>query len=171
MKIIVTVDDSDWEVALDRWIAAEEAATLDADMEAAELIGRLTRGYLATFSHPAATTTPSGPGMPPAWITGRLAASVQATMTADSALVGPTSAASSYNGPIGRALELGHTYEAHNATGYMHWFEDGRWHRAREVTHPDHPYLKPMTELAADSGMITEIYARRWAEAQQEAIG
>ena len=151
-------------------MAAMEAAGLEADLEAAELIGRLTRGYLATFSHPPATQTPSGPGMPPAWITGRLAASVRASMGADSAMVGPTSAASSYNGPIGRALELGHDYVAHNRTGYMHWFQDGRWWKAREVTHPPHPFLKPMTELAANSGMVTEIYARRWAAAQASSV-
>lgn len=171
MRITVTVDDSAAEQALTRYVAAMEQAALDASYEAANLIGRLTRAYLATLSHAAGTKTPSGAGMPPAWITGGLAASVRASMEGEWGVVGPTTAASSYNGPIGRALELGHFYRAHNPTGYMHWYEAGRgWVKSRTADHPDHPYLKPMTDLAVSSGMVEEIYRRHWAAAQAESI-
>lgn len=84
------------------------------------------------------------------------------------AVVGPTAAARSKNGPYGRFLELGGTHEAHSgAGGYMHWFEDGTWNKAKTLRKTERPYLKPAVDGAVHSGAILQIYYDHWLAAQQ----
>lgn len=170
MKITVTVHSDKWKAKADEYKDAMRAVTGDASEEAAHLVGRLARTFLATFSHPPMTKTPSPPGAPPAMISGRLAASIKVERDGDTARVGPTAEASSKNGPYGRIQELGGTMTAHSAFG-MRWKEDGVWHRAMEVRLPKRPYLKLATDLAKGTGMITEIYRHRWADRQHEVLG
>ena len=140
-----------------------------ANLEAAQDIQERARRLLTRLSHAPHTKTPSAPGSPPARITGTLAASILAEHDGDDALVGPTKAASSKNGPYGRFLELGGPHAAHNHTGYMRWYEDGRWHRAREIEKAGRPYLEPATDDAIRSGAITRIYFDHWLIAQDMA--
>ena len=102
-------------------------------------------------------------------ISGRLAASVLVQRDGDDALVGPTSWASSKNGPYGRFLELGGEHVAHNHTGYMWWHEDGFKYRSRHEAKAPRPYLRPATNDAIESGEIYEAYWHRWLVAQQMA--
>lgn len=97
--------------------------------------------------------------------TGRLMGSIEASADGDDALVGPTDAASSFNGPYGRAVELGGMRAAHNPTGLMWWHEGGSWHSAVANMMPSQPYLKPAAEHIADSGAAEKIYADHWRRA------
>jgi len=99
--------------------------------------------------------------------TGALMAAIDASYDGDDALVGPTGAARSKNGPYGRAVELGGMREAHNSSGYM-WWPTGVWsdHAARNMM-PSQPYLKPAAQEIADSGAAERIYYDAWLKAQQ----
>jgi hypothetical protein len=139
-----------------------------ANLEAAQDIQDRTRRNLTRLSHAAGTHTPSPRGEAPAAISGTLAASVIAQHDGPDAVVGPTSLASSKNGPYGRFLELGGTHAAHSGKGgYMHWFEDGRWEKAKVLEKAPRPYLKPAVDDAVNSGAVLQIYYDRWLIAQQ----
>jgi hypothetical protein len=99
--------------------------------------------------------------------TGRLMAAIDASRDGDDALVGPTGAAASENGPYGRAVELGGWREAHNPSGYM-WWPTGIWseHAAANMM-PSQPYLAPAVEET--SGSRERIYYEHWLRAQQAA--
>lgn len=142
---------------------------MKANLDAAEDIQDRTRRLLTRLSHSPHSKTPSPKGSPPAAISGRLAASVQAEHDGDDAVVGPTAMASSKNGPIGRFLEMGGTHAAHNPSGVMSWLEDGRWWEMSRVTKAPRPFLKPATDDAVDSGAILQIYYEHWLIAQQMA--
>ena len=151
---------------MDEWLVAAHREGVMANLEAAQDIGDRTRRLLTRVSHPPHTKTPSPPGSPPAMISGALAASVKAEHDGDDAIVGPTAAARSKNGPYGRFLELGGTHTAHTSKG-MRWYEDGNWYRMREVTKKGRPFLEPATEDAIRSGAIHQIYWGHWLIAQQ----
>lgn len=138
-----------------------------ANLDAAQDIQDRTRRLLTRLSHSANTHTPSPKGQPPAAISGALAASVLAQHDGPDAVVGPTALASSKNGPYGRFLELGGDHVAHNGSGYMHWFEDGHWEKAKVLHKGERPYLKPAVDDAVHSGAILKIYYDRWLIAQQ----
>jgi hypothetical protein len=97
--------------------------------------------------------------------TGALAASIDAQADGDDALVGPTDAARSFNGPYGRAAELGGMRYAHNPSGRMWWHDGGSWHSAAANMMPSQPYLKPAVDLAVSSGRAERIYADHWRRA------
>jgi hypothetical protein len=152
---------------MDEWVIAAHREGVMANLEAAQEIQDRTRRLLTRLAHSPGTKTPSPKGSPPAMISGTLAASIQAEHDGDDAIVGPTRLASSKNGPYGRFLELGGTHAAHNPSGQMSWFEDGRWWQMAEVEKAERPYLKPATEDAIRSGAIYQIYYDRWLIAQQ----
>jgi hypothetical protein len=152
---------------MDMWYPAAHREGVMANLDAAEEIQGRTRDLLTRVSHAPFTFTPSPPGAPPAAISGVLAASVQAEHDGEDAIVGPTRAASSYNGPYGRFLELGGEHSAHNSTGYMHWLEDGAWWRMTEIAKEGRPFLKPATDDAVHSGAVHQIYWDHWLIAQQ----
>jgi len=154
---------------MDEWLAAAHAEGVMANLEAAQDIQDRAKRLLTRISHAPHTRTPAPLGAPPARITGTLAASILAEHDGDDALVGPTRAASSKNGPYGRFLEMGGVHAAHNPRGYMSWYEDGAWHRMREVEKAGRPYLEPATDDAIQSGAITRIYFDRWLIAQDMA--
>ena len=154
---------------MDVLLAASEDQARQASLQAAQAIRDTARDLLSLQHHDRGTKTPSAPGEPPAMISGSLWASMTAEMmTADEAWVGPTSSASSYNGPYGRIQELGGLMEGRP---WMRWFEDGKWHRAQEVFLPDREYLEPATRWEVDSGRVWEIYAEHQTEAILEATG
>jgi phage gpG-like protein len=101
--------------------------------------------------------------------TGALAASIDASMDGEDALVGPTGSARSKNGPYGRFHELGGVHDAHNPSGYM-WWPTGVWsnHAAHQVKRP-HPFLKPAVEAIVESGGANRIYYEHWLIAQRAA--
>jgi len=102
-------------------------------------------------------------------MSGDLWASMTAVMvTATEAWVGPTSSASSRNGPYGRIQELGGPMRGNPE---MHWFEEGRWHRSEFVELPDRPYLRPATDDVIDSGRLFAIYEEHQLIAIEEAAG
>jgi hypothetical protein len=98
--------------------------------------------------------------------TGALMAAIDASRDGDDALVGPTGAARSSNGPYGRAVELGGMREAHNPSGYM-WWPTGVWsnHAAANMM-PSQPYLKPAVKEVAEGGAAERIYYDHWLKAQ-----
>jgi hypothetical protein len=99
--------------------------------------------------------------------TGRLMAAIETSAEGADALVGPTGAARSKNGPYGRAVELGGWREAHNPSGYM-WWPTGVWSdRARANMMPAQPYLKPAAEEVEGSGEMERLYYEHWLKAQQ----
>ncbi len=99
--------------------------------------------------------------------TGLLMSAIETDSEGDDALVGPTAAAASPNGPYGRAVELGGWREAHNPSGYM-WWPTGVWseHAAGNMM-PSQPYLAPAVE--ATDGSRKRIYYDHWLRAQQAA--
>ena len=156
-----------WWVAVDDWEKHAHREGVVANLEAAQAIQKRTRSLLSRYHHAPETRTPSPVGEPPAMISGRLAASVDASHDGDDAIVGPTGSASSRNGPYGRFLELGGTHQAHNATGQMWWHEDGHKYHAETIEKAGRPFLRPATDDAIRSGEIHDIYWRRWLVAQQ----
>ena len=169
MIITLDVDSGRWTEAVDNWLTLAYLEGVRANAEAAQVVQRRARALLARYHHRPNTHTTSPAGQPPAMISGRLAASVLVQRDGDDALVGPTSWASSKNGPYGRFLELGGTHVPHNSTGYMWWHEDGYKHRSRVEEKAPRPYLEPATDDAIESGDIREAYWRRWLAAQQMA--
>ena len=169
MEITLDTDPGRWLDAMDNWRTLAYLEGVRGNVEAAQVVQRHARSLLARYHHGPMSRTPSPPGEPPAMISGRLAASVLVQRDGDDALVGPTSWASSKNGPYGRFLELGGEHAARNRTGYMWWREDGFRHRARKLSKAPRPYLRPATEDAISSGEIYEAYWRRWLTAQQVA--
>lgn len=97
--------------------------------------------------------------------TGRLMGSIEVSGEGDDALVGPTTAASSFNGPYGRAVELGGMREAHNASGRMWWHDGGSWHSAVANMMPSQPYMKPAVDIVISSGRAARIYEDHWRKA------
>lgn len=95
--------------------------------------------------------------------TGHLMAAIDAKHDGEDAIVGPTGLARSFNGPYGRAVELGGWREAHNPTGYM-WWPGGR---ARANMMPSQPYLKHAVEEQIRSGNIHHIYRDHFLRAQR----
>jgi hypothetical protein len=162
------VDTARWFAAVDEWQVIAHREGVAANLEAAQAIQKRTRSLLSQFSHAPFTRTPSPVGMPPAEISGRLSASVQADHEGDDAIVGPTRMASSKNGPYGRFLELGGEHVAHNAPE-MVWHEDGIEYRRTFLEKFGRPYLKPATYGAIASGEVEDIYWRHWLRAQMEA--
>lgn len=156
MNITVNVDSAEWEAALDELLMECRAAGRDASVEAANAIQERTKELLTDRWHPPFTATPSGPGEPPAAITGQLAESVVVDESdPDYVQVGPTT-------DYSREQELGGPMRGHP---FMHWFEDGAWHRSREHSLPDRPYLRPATEELIDDGTVEDAYYRHWADA------
>ena len=138
-----------------------------ANLAAAELIRDRARVLLTKVHHAPHTRTPSPKSYPPAMISGALAASMHASHDGDDALVGPTAAASSKNGPYGRFLELGGEHSAHNSSGEMHWYEDGQWWHRAAIRKGPRPYLMPATEDKIHDGSVYQAYYDRWLIAQQ----
>lgn len=164
MSFDIKVDDDDWEARIDQWVPLASEAGRRASEEGAHEIKHAAQALLTAVSHVAGTRTPSPPGSPPAMISGALAGSLAVDMDADGvASVGPTDVARSFNGPYGRFLELGGIHE-----GHMHWTEDGQEHFATVLYKHGRPYLEPATTEVVDSGRLTRIYERHWAEAQAE---
>lgn len=161
MNITVHLDARAWYAAMDELEFAVLEAMRKSAVEGAEAIQGVTRGLLTAKGHAEFTKTPSAKGSPPAAISGALAASVHVTALPQElgAMVGPTSEASSVNGPYGRAQELGSDDEAIRAK-YMRWVENGKtyYKKAREL--PERPYLKPATEDVIASGELHDIYVR-----------
>lgn len=98
--------------------------------------------------------------------TGALMASIDVQADGDDALVGPTDSARSFNGPYGRAVELGGMRSAHNPSGRMWWNTGGSWHSAVSNMMPSQPYLAPAVKQVADSGRAEKVYADHWRRAQ-----
>jgi hypothetical protein len=162
----VDIDDGAWSDALDAWAVEAHRQGVQANLDGAKAVQKMARGLVTALWHAPNTRTPSPEGAPPASISGRLAASLQADQDGDDALVGPTSIASSDKGPYPRFLELGGTQHASNPSGSMWWFEDGRWHHAAELKKAPRSYLGRATRFLIASGFLLNIYYERWLLAQ-----
>jgi hypothetical protein len=160
---VLTLDDSEWEAAVDEWIVLAAEQGRSANHDGAESIQRVSRQLLDRW-HPPFTATPSAPGEPPASISGTLAASFIVTDDADSSEIGPTTV-------YGREQELGGPMEGHP---YMNFFWEGRWWHKRFIDLAPgvgRPTLKPATEEVIDSGELTRIYYAHWLIAQNMVTG
>lgn len=177
MIVTLKVDSREWSAAVSEWSALAYREGVSANLDAAEVVRDRAREILDEGWHPAGTKTPKPPGTAPGSITGLLADSIQARHDGDDAIVGPTSMASSKNGPYGRFLELGGEHIAHSGAGgwyggewhptLMWWHEDGRDFKSPHLTKAPRPYLKEATETAILSGEITDQYYRHWLIAQE----
>lgn len=155
--------------ALDSWMAAAGRQSGVGAEDAAKAVKTATRRILTANWHDEGTKSPSPLGGPPASISGRLAGSLLVSRDgADSAKVGPTDSARSWNGPYARFLELGGTHAAHR--GWMRWREDGRSHRAKVLRKTSRPYLMPGLHAAIDSGAVNAAFYTAWLRAQMEAV-
>ena len=122
---------------------------------------QLDREMVSLTAHAPYTKTPSPPGGPPSLISGALMESMWAGDLEPgpgayswTAHAGPGASAASYNGPYGRFLEFGGVHVAHNSSGYMHWFEDGAWHRERVLSKDSRDYLRRAIELGIADGSL-----------------
>ena len=122
---------------------------------------QLDREMVSLTAHAPYTRTPSPPGGPPSMISGALMESMWAGDMEPgpgayswTAHAGPGASAASYNGPYGRFLEFGGVHAAHNSSGFMHWFEDGAWHRERSLTKESRDYLRRAIELGVADGSL-----------------
>jgi hypothetical protein len=97
--------------------------------------------------------------------TGILMASIEASADGEDALVGPTDSARSFNGPYGRAVEMGGMRHAHNPSGRMWWQSGGQWHSAVSNMMPSQPYMKHAVDEAITSGHAERTYADHWRRA------
>lgn len=122
---------------------------------------QLDREMVSLTAHAPYTKTPSPPGGPPSMISGRLMESMWAGDLAPgpgafswTAHAGPGASAASYNGPYGRFLEFGGDHEAHNSSGFMHWYESGAWHHAAVLSKTSRDYLRRAIELGVQDGSL-----------------
>lgn len=134
---------------VDRFVAAVDlktaqmrTATRQATAKALHLIERRTKQKLGQKSHQRGTPTPSGPGEPPALITGNLRRSISVTGPES---IGP----SAWRGKVGPTAVYGRVQELGGATG-------------RGIL-PARPYLEPSYEELKDE--IRAIFRAAWTEA------
>jgi hypothetical protein len=177
LNVTLTVDSQAWDRAVGEWIALAHREGVSANLEAAQKVQSRARRLLDTYRHAPGTRSPSPPGSYPGSISGTLSGSIQAEHDGEDAIVGPTVAASSKNGPYGRFLELGGTHVAHSGAGgfyggqwyahLMHFEEDGVRYRSPHITKAPRPYLEPATDAAIASGEIYDTYWRHWLVAQE----
>lgn len=106
------------------------------------------REALGRTSHPRGTKTPAPPGGPPARISGRLQASIIATMPRQES-AGVWVAESGPRGVVYAAIQnRGGTIVAHGP-GLVFQY-DGGWHRVKSVTLPARPYVSPPVRARQD---------------------
>jgi hypothetical protein len=104
------------------------------------------RDELGKRSHARGTVTPAPPGGPPARISGRLQASVIASMPRQEG-AGRWVADAGPRGVVYAGIQNdGGTIRAHG--GYLVFFYGGGWHRVKSVRLPARPYLSPPVERA-----------------------
>ena len=122
---------------------------------------QLDREMVSLTAHAPYTRTPSPPGGPPSLISGALMESMWAGDMEPgpgayswTAHAGPGASAASYNGPYGRFLEFGGDHVEHNSTGFMHWYEDGAWHRKAVLHKTSRDYLRRAIELGVADGTL-----------------
>lgn len=155
-SITLGVNSGKWSAAVDEWLILAADEGHKAGQGGAQAIQRVSREKLGRW-HAPYTKTPSGPGEPPASITGQLAASFIVVEDGDDWLVGPTT-------DYGREQELGGPMHGH---AYMNFFWEGEWHHRELVELPARPTLLPATEEVIFTGEITDIYAAHWLIAQE----
>jgi len=123
-------------------VAQMRAATRLATGTALHLIERRAKEKLGERSHQAGTPTPSGPGQPPALITGNLRRSIKVT--------GPDpEGASGWKGSVGPTAVQSRIQELGGV--------------ARGRTLPPRPYLRPAFEEMR--GEITAVFRTAWTKA------
>ena len=122
----------------------------------------LTRVTLRrSFAAPGQFGTPAAPGGPPAWRTGRLAASVTSRLSRAGGF--SASAAVSPHVVYAATQEHGGIHYARRAH-YMHWINTGgSWYKKR-VDIPARPYLRPAAEECIANGSLTRAAMVKWEE-------
>lgn len=173
------MDSSKWESTVAEWVDLAHREGVSANLEAAQGIQSRTRRLLSIYRHDPDTRTPSPEGSYPAYITGQLAASIDARHVGEDAWVGPTDLASSKRGPYGRFLELGGMHVAQTGPAYinpvtgeatgpqMWWRDEHGMHHAGKLEKGPRPYLEPATDAAIASGEVYDTYWRHWLLAQE----
>lgn len=137
---------------------------MEASLEGAQEIQKVTRGLLSRQMHGPFDDTPSKPGEPPARITGDLTFSIDAELIGTEAWVGPTGL------DYARIQELGGDMKGHPIMEWHRWFNGSLTAiKASFVRLPPRPYLEPATAIVVDSGQLEEIYIRYWTLAIEEA--
>jgi len=128
--------------AVDGKVATMRAATRAATAKALHLIERTTKQKLGLKSHERGTPTPSGPGEPPALVTGNLRRSIKVT--------GPDPVtANSWRGKVGPTAIYGRAQELGDVTGHG--------------VLPPRPYLKPSYDELREE--IRALFHAAWTTA------
>jgi hypothetical protein len=150
---------------------AETAGAPAAAREMAQHGRNADRMELMLTAHAPYTESPAPAPASPSMITGTLVAAQEAhepfplSATAWEAHAGPTSLASSKNGPYGRFLQFGGTHAAHNPSGRMWWFEEGIWHDATVLNKAERPYLTYALEKIIADGSLHDVAVIAFYEA------
>lgn len=116
------------------------------------------RSELGKRSHAWSTKTPAPAGGPPARISGRLQASIIASLPRQQAAGVWASDAGSKGSVYAHVQERGMTIHATRAP-YLVFFWIGRWHYRKSVTIPARPFVKPTVERLRASGRLHKVSA------------
>lgn len=122
------------------------------------------RRELGKRSHAWSTKTPAPAGGPPARISGRLQATVLASLPRQQSAGVWVSDAGSFGSVYAHVQERGMTIHATRAP-YLVFFWIGRWHYRKSVTIPARPFVKPTVEALRSSGRLHTVSARAFFEA------
>lgn len=149
-----------WQAATRAILARARSETSGAVDDALATIGRAAQANLARTTHAPGTPTPAAPGQPPALVSGALRRSIKSRRTADgpnvySGGVGPTTVYAAIQ-------ERGGTILPRRAA-LLAWRTADGWRRARSVTLPPRPYMRPAVRDAIPR--IRRIVADAWTRA------
>lgn len=150
----------DWTGRVHAILARARAETSGAVDDALATIERAAQDNLTRYTHGPGERTGSPPGQPPALVSGALRRSVKSRRTAD----GPTV----FGGAVGPTIiyaaiqEFGGTITPKRAP-MLAWRTADGWRRARSVTLPPRPYMRPA--VTASIPRIRRIVADAWTRA------
>ncbi|MFJ2630828.1 hypothetical protein ACIO6U_02540 [Streptomyces sp. NPDC087422] len=137
--------------AMARTVKLADAATRVATAKGAHALEGEIKKTLTARSHRKGTPTPSGPGEPPALVTGTLRRSVT--------VKGPLPAGRGrWEAQIGPTAVYGRIQGLGGVTG-----------RGGTTTLPARPYVRPTFERAVASGLLAGIYHQAWLAALSKA--
>lgn len=150
----------EWAAHAHRILARARAETSGAVDDALATIERAAQDNLARYSHGPGERTGSPPGQPPALVSGALRRSTKSRRTAD----GPTV----YGGSVGPTIVYGPIQERGGTitpkrAPMLAWRTADGWRRARSVTLPPRPYMRPA--VTASIPRIRRIVADAWTRA------
>lgn len=161
MGVEIRIDGADeWQAAAAAILQRARPLTDGAVDDALATIERAAQANLARYTHPAGTPTPSPPGQPPALVSGALRRSLKTRRTGH----GPNV----YEGAVGSTIVYGPIQERGGTIlpkrgPFLWWRTADGMRRARSVTLPPRPYLRPAVRDSIPQ--IRRIFADAWTRA------